>query len=131
MAVNSERILHNISVIWSPASVSGSETTQILFQNNTMNVVAAWARVLRKWDAASTADVILGNSGDTDIYIASGDITETTVGTYVGTGAGFANSYGNREAQAASIDVVYTPGGDPKTTRGVVEFVIQFFVPPI
>ena len=114
---------------YSPANHQVTATTQLIQMHAGELVIAAFCRITVAFDGGSSdAALDLGDAGSTNRFIASADLTETTLGLYQGSGAGLADDLGHLYTADDTIDVVFTRDTGVDGTEGSADFWIWYIV---
>ncbi len=104
-----------------PTSYTVSEQkTLFTVRDSYFRVTSADVRIETAF-TGGTPSLLVGTVADTDHLVASGDVTEGTVGVYEGSGAGLSNG-GALLAPGTAVIVDYT--AHASTTQGIARVVL-------
>jgi len=108
-----------------PASYTTTATSAAFNVSAGDVIVAAFVRINTAFDGTNSDTALeLGDGGDPNRFIESGDPTESTAGLYQGSGVGLADDFGYIYTADDTIDVVFTRDTGADGTEGTATFTI-------
>ena len=115
---------------WVPVDYTANETTAIIVVNPNEVIHEVFVRTRVAFNGSGTAAICeLGDGGDTDRFVADGNVDETTAGLYMGLGGSGSTylAFGRHLYTVAdTIDVKFTANTAGTRNAGSFDFIVVY-----